>query len=243
MNAEEKIQIYGLSKLFELLEECDLDNELIIQWHNYKANPTNDVFRRFHNTFTIENFIALYEYFLDLDHGKSFKYINSLVDAKFIPFNLGDILKEHSTYTTLRREHIENKDVSENDLASYLLNSICKIENIVLSKKEYVIDGIGRIDLYGKTDSGRDVIIECKLRNKNPNRQLLAYAAQFNDPILIGVTEYPIIKKYRLPCINYFTYYELGVTLKEWQDYPKYGTHKEGEWIIYNNSTSDTNNN
>ena len=54
----------------------------------------------------------------------------------------------------------------------------------------------GRIDIYGEEKTtNRPVIIELKIDNKNPTNQLIGYSKYFVNPILIGVTQKPVIKK------------------------------------------------
>lgn len=77
-------------------------------------------------------------------------------------------------------------------------------------KEEYTVENIGRIDIFAKdVESGRPVIIELKMGARSPNQQLFAYGREFKNPILVGVTQYPV--KYKSPEIQYYTYSELGV--------------------------------
>ena len=66
----------------------------------------------------------------------------------------------------------------------------------------------GRIDILAEKDN-RPVIIELKVGKKNPSNQLLAYATDFNNPILIGISEEEVDSKNRSKSIQYLTYKEL----------------------------------
>lgn len=59
-----------------------------------------------------------------------------------------------------------------------------------LLKEQHKTKAGGRIDILAKDiSSGRSVIIELKVGNKNCARQLYGYAVDFEDPILISITE------------------------------------------------------
>lgn len=77
---------------------------------------------------------------------------------------------------------------------------------------EVPVPNVGRIDILAKEKaSGRDVIIELKVDDKNPTRQLLAYATAYNDPILVGVSTKKFLFKESDNRIRYYTYEELGI--------------------------------
>ena len=76
------------------------------------------------------------------------------------------------------------------------------------------VKGIGRIDIYTEKN-GRPVIIELKIGRKNPNQQLLAYSAGFENPILIGITEFPLDEEQKISGIEYFSLHELEKTNKK----------------------------
>jgi hypothetical protein len=71
-------------------------------------------------------------------------------------------------------------------------------------KQEVSVKNIGKIDILAKDKvSGRNVIIEIKTNKQNPNKQLLAYATGYDNPILVGITN--MDKKYYLDNIIYYT--------------------------------------
>lgn len=63
--------------------------------------------------------------------------------------------------------------------------------------KEYTIKN-GRVDILAKCKhSDRPVIIELKLFDKNPTRQLFRYSRDFKNPILVALTENKVKHKVR----------------------------------------------
>ena len=65
----------------------------------------------------------------------------------------------------------------------------------------------GRVDIFAvEKVTGRPVVIELKTGAKNPTNQLLAYAHNFNNPILIGVTNEEIDTSRKNSGVFYFTY-------------------------------------
>ena len=105
---------------------------------------------------------------------------------------------------------IENKKLTEKYLKKYILNNFKKIfPNYTFIKSEYIVKNIGKIDILGKeNNTNRDVIIELKIDEKNPNKQLIAYSKNFKNPILIGITN--MKEKYYLDFIKYYTLKEIG---------------------------------
>lgn len=73
-------------------------------------------------------------------------------------------------------------------------------------------DGADRIDILAKCNkTGRDVIIELKIGGKSAHKQLRSYAYEFENPILINLSEDDVNNK--RDGITYLTYKELGVSL------------------------------
>nr|DAW82340.1 MAG TPA: hydrolase [Bacteriophage sp.] len=70
-------------------------------------------------------------------------------------------------------------------------------------KQEVNVKNVGKIDILAKDkESNRVVIIEIKTNKQNPNKQLLAYATGYDNPILVGITN--MDKKYYLDNIIYY---------------------------------------
>ena len=92
------------------------------------------------------------------------------------------------------------KEISENFVSLFPGYHFVKTEFSVPS---------GRIDILGEQEeTGRPVIIELKMGKKNPTNQLLAYAHNFCDPILIGITQEEVDRNRLHENIIYFTYKE-----------------------------------
>lgn len=75
-------------------------------------------------------------------------------------------------------------------------------------------DGADRIDILARcSETGRDVIIELKVGNKSAHKQLRSYAYEFENPILINISEYDVRNK--RDGIIYLTYTDIGVLIDE----------------------------
>ena len=79
---------------------------------------------------------------------------------------------------------------SEKQIQDYIIQNFNTIfPNYEFVGKEISVKSIGKIDILAKDkESGRDIIIEIKKGEQNPNKQLLAYAKGYDNPILIGIT-------------------------------------------------------
>jgi RecB family endonuclease NucS len=82
-------------------------------------------------------------------------------------------------------------NLKEVDMSDYIVQNFNKIfPDYKFIKREEPVEPIGRIDILANDNiTKRPVIIELKVKKKNPNTQLLAYGENFNNPILIGITE------------------------------------------------------
>lgn len=128
--------------------------------------------------------------------------------------NLADMIDMQIGLTALS---LPNKEISEKEYHKYILDNFNQIfPNYILQESEFKIEGVGRIDILAKDKStNREVIIELKTKKQNPSKQLLAYSKDFENPILIGITEKEINIKSRIDGILYFTYKELGINLSD----------------------------
>jgi len=98
-----------------------------------------------------------------------------------------------------------------------LINFNAAFPKYYLLGSEIPVDGIGRIDILAEeTETGREIIFELKVGSGNPNKQLIAYASKFNNPILIGVTEFPINDSMKLQNVIYLTFDEIKKSSKQW---------------------------
>lgn len=92
---------------------------------------------------------------------------------------------------TLGCKNIINNDFSEKEMKQHVIKNFSRIfPNYQYLGQEIEVKNIGRIDILAKDNlSNKHVIIELKLKNKNPNAQLLAYSKKYDNPVLIGITE------------------------------------------------------
>lgn len=106
----------------------------------------------------------------------------------------------------------------EKQLQNNLLDNFCyAFPSYDLVGAEIPVNGIGRIDILAKDrETERPVIIELKIGGFNPNKQLLAYASEYENPVLIGVTETKIKPEMRNKDILYFTFLELKEGASQW---------------------------
>ena len=75
-------------------------------------------------------------------------------------------------------------------------------------------DGADRIDILAECKKTcRDVIIELKLGCKSAHKQLRSYAYEFENPILINISEQEV--KNKRDGITYLTYDDIGIAHKE----------------------------
>lgn len=73
-------------------------------------------------------------------------------------------------------------------------------------------DMADRIDILAKCkDTNRDVIIELKTGKKSAHKQLRSYAYEFDNPILVNISEEEVINK--RDGIKYLTFNEIGLSI------------------------------
>ena len=106
----------------------------------------------------------------------------------------------------------------EKQMQSSLLDNFCyAFPSYNLVGAEIPVDGIGRIDILAEDkESKQAVIIELKAGSRNPNTQLLAYATEYENPILIGITEIELNPSSRNNDIIYYTFSELKEGAAQW---------------------------
>jgi len=111
-----------------------------------------------------------------------------------------------------------NKKINylETEMRNLIIKNFYKIfKNFKFIQKEFTVNKIGKIDILAKEiKTNRDVIIEIKVKNKNPNKQLISYGNEFKNPILIGITEEKLNKNNMINNILYYTFDELMKGLK-----------------------------
>lgn len=146
---------------------------------------------------------------------QSLKNLNLYIDVNINSIiNLADMVDMQIILTALS---LHNNEISEKEYHKYILDNFNQIfPNYILQESEFKIKGVGRIDILAKDKStNREVIIELKTKKQNPSKQLLAYSKDFENPILIGITEKEINTKSRIDGILYFTYKELCINLSD----------------------------
>lgn len=101
----------------------------------------------------------------------------------------------------------------EKQCASQIIRKFNELfPNYELKGREVEVGGIGRIDIFAlEKTTGRDVVIEIKVKNQNPNQQLIAYGSVFKNPVLIAITEEILKKQQKLNGIIYLTFRDLNI--------------------------------
>ncbi len=98
---------------------------------------------------------------------------------------------------------------TERDIQNFVVDNFSYIfPKCNLVGIEIIVDGIGRIDVLGKDETGRPIVIEIKKGSHNPNKQLIAYGSKYENPVLIAITENPIGNR-AIDGITYFTFKEV----------------------------------
>ena len=107
--------------------------------------------------------------------------------------------------------NVPEKTLSESDYKKYIVKNFSHLfPSYQYVGQEIEVEGIGRIDILAKhKETNQAVIIELKISNFNPNKQLIAYGSKYNNPILIGITEMSLPDEKKINNIIYFTYEEL----------------------------------
>lgn len=109
---------------------------------------------------------------------------------------------------TLGCKNVVQNSFSEKEMKKYIIKNF----EVIFPKYKYLgqeikVENIGRIDILAiDKESDRHVIIELKLKNKNPNPQLLAYSKKYKNPVLIAITEE---KTKEISGVEYFIFSDL----------------------------------
>ena len=120
--------------------------------------------------------------------------------------------------TTLPCRQEISSEINESQMKEELLNNFTNaFPDYALIGVEVSVKGIGRIDVLAKEcRCERPVIIEIKASDMNPNKQLLAYAKGYKNPILIAITKKMFPLERRLKAIAYYTLEELKEGANLW---------------------------
>ena len=155
---------------------------------------------------------------LDTTELKTLRKIIYLFLSKYSSAAITYLADNIDVETTLPcRQEILSK-INESQMKTELLNNFTiAFPCYELIDKEVSVKGIGRIDILAKElQRKRPVIIEIKASKMNPNKQLLAYAKGYKNPILIAVTKEAIPIELRLKNIMYYTLEELKAGASQW---------------------------
>lgn len=162
-----------------------------------------------------ENFEQVYELFIFLYDIEIITRHNLIKTKNYIIDNLGFYsFDELSLYYYREIYSYEESKLktskSEKQIQDYIIQNFNKIfPNYIFVGKEVCVNKIGKIDILAKDKkSKRDVIIEIKKGEQNPNKQLLAYAKGYDNPILVGITN--MCGDLYLKGINYYTLKDIG---------------------------------
>ena len=142
---------------------------------------------------------------------KELKLLRTVVDVFSYKFGTEAIvyLTDSIDFEIVFSKHTSERKLNEEKMKEEVISNF----NLIFPYYKFIscekqVDGVGKIDIYALYGE-RSVIIELKTGNKNPNTQLIAYGSQFENPILIGITEKEINSKKKIDGIFYFTMSEL----------------------------------
>lgn len=123
-------------------------------------------------------------------------------------------MANHAMWKEKRRSW---KRVSERDYQDEIESNFKKyFPGYTLTGREVPVRGVGVADFVAVDDiSNRPAVIETKLKNMNPAKQLLAYSYEMDNPILIGITERPMNESIMVAGIEYYTYEDLGISIRK----------------------------
>lgn len=220
-----KENIQFIIKYFEEYKKTDplnlitLNNNLIVEIKENIKNLINiqklsvtEILQTFNNCNNFEQCLYLLNFYYE---NNIYTLINCLDFENYIK-NLGYL----NLVTNFSREYLykcikscqkeqENK-LTEKIIKDYIISNFNKIfPNYTFIGTEIPIKNIGRIDILALDNiSKRDVIIEIKKGTENPNKQLLAYSHNFDNYILVGITN--MKKELYLDEIKYYTLKDIG---------------------------------
>jgi toxin-antitoxin system, toxin component, bro family len=169
-------------KISDYLMKYNKFEEFFIEFSKIKIESNNLELKLLRKELNNPIYYTLYK-------SESLTYLKDILDIEIYYYNQTD-----------RKENITEKQIQD-----YIIQNFNKIfPNYIFVGKEICVDKIGKIDILAKDkESGRDVIIEIKKGEQNPNKQLLAYAKGYKNPILIGITN--MDKKFYLDNIKYIS--------------------------------------
>lgn len=173
-------------ELFEKLNKCNSFKDFFITVCEEKVSRDYENLKELDTVIKNQAFIFKYG-------SSAISYLSDCITAeKLLPMNSMDTIKQ-----------------IEREMKAEIVNNFSSFfPDLELVGQEVNLKGIGRIDILAKKGV-RFVIIELKSGHRNPNIQLLAYAAHYNNPILVGITEAELNAEQKLDFIQYFTLQEI----------------------------------
>lgn len=159
-----------------------------------------------------ELFIAVNEMKFRLSYRKEYLWMQEVLQEIMLTFKfdaraliyLKDMMTLESVYTLGIKE--ERKKTEKDMQDEIIENFELLFPEYTFVKKEHKIK-TGRIDILAEAKKDkRPVIIELKKGKGNPTKQLLAYATEFTNPILVGVTEEKLDYRTMHENIKYLVY-------------------------------------
>lgn len=211
-----------ISNMFEKLENFNLVEFFYISnpktkklWEELIENRNEESVSRFVSSITTDDFMKIISKMLSHNKEEGLHDVERFILLSFcsniISTEVYGVLMDLCHYKYYFLNSIKRNNVNERELVKILAGNFDVIfPEYELIKTEYIVNGVGRIDILAK-DLYNDsyVIIECKRKRHNPTKQLLAYATSFHSPVLIGITEEVLSIKARHEGIIYLTYEEV----------------------------------
>ena len=136
-----------------------------------------------------------------LNEGKPFsRFLGEAIECALIHSHAINCADARKTEKTLEKDYGDAIELNWPSIFPYL----------DLVAREYKLEEGDRLDFFAfSKDGNQPVIIELKLGNKSAHKQLRSYAVEFNNPILINISE--TLPSNPRPDIIYKTFKELGI--------------------------------
>ena len=124
------------------------------------------------------------ELFTKKDCISGFIFLETIVDKEYSEFVL-------SCYSVSKE--------SEKEYEKRVIDNFDELfPNYNFIKNQVFVKNLGVLDILAEEkETKRPVIIELKINSNNPKRQLLAYATDFDNPILISLTKKECLNKHK----------------------------------------------
>ena len=193
VNYETETPTVSARDLHEALHDCKCFEEFFIKVCEFKCSFEQKDLRVLRDV--IKTFVFRF-------HGDAITYLTDSITTEMLLPCKQDVSPE----------------VKEKELQNELLNNFNNaFPEYKLLGSEIPVKGVGRIDILAEDmASGRPIIMELKVKSKSPNKQLIAYASGYENPILIGITENSLQTESKYKGIYYYTFGELKEGAQQW---------------------------